>query len=76
MNRGRVDQGRATVLGYLRIGRRVDWERRRGCGTHESGSLSPGTLSRETRIRGARLREDSRQGGKRPGGDTGSPLLG
>ena len=44
-------------LGDLRTGRRVDWERRWGRGTHESGTLSHRTLSRETRGRGAQLRE-------------------
>ena len=46
----------------LRTGRRaggVDCERRRVRGTHESGSLSHKTLSRETWRRGARLRKDS-----------------
>ena len=37
----------------------MDWETRRGRGTHESGTLSHRTLSCETRGRGARLREDS-----------------
>ena len=39
-------------LGYFRTGRRVDWETRRGRGTHESGTLSHRTLSRETGGRG------------------------
>ena len=46
-------------LGDLRTGRRVDWETRRGRGTHESGTLSHRTLSSATRVRRALLRGDS-----------------